>query len=134
MRCAIGCELVGGAAITLGGGASPVGAGAGAGALVTLGGGAPTVGAGAMVGDSRMFGGPPVGRLKISRRLSSASSWSWQLSSVRSARTTMVSALRQWMILSVVLNVGTASVGCWKMTVSNTMIADVDVLMTKKHL
>ena len=46
----------------------------------------------------------------------------------------MVSALRQWMILSVVLNVGTARVGCWKTTVSNTMIADVDVLMTVKHL
>jgi hypothetical protein len=38
------------------------------------------------------------------------------------------------MILSVVLNVGTARVGCWKTEVSNTMIADVDVLMTVKHL
>ena len=46
----------------------------------------------------------------------------------------MVSALRQWMILSVVLNVGTARVRCWKTTVSDMMIADVDVLMTVKHL
>ena len=46
----------------------------------------------------------------------------------------MVSALRQWMILPVVINVGTARVGCWKTTVSDTMIADVDVLMTVKHL
>ena len=116
------------ALITLGGGAPTVGAGVwvctptlGDGArvgdsrvaaLITLGGGAPTVGAGAWVGDSRMFGGPPVGRLKMARRLSTASSWAWQLPGVRSARTAMVSALRQWMILSVVLNVGTARVGC----------------------
>ena len=46
VRCAIGCGLVGGAVITLGGGASPVGANAGMGALITLGGGALTVGAG----------------------------------------------------------------------------------------
>jgi hypothetical protein len=81
-----------------------------------------------------MFGGPPVGRLKMAQRLSTASSWAWQLSGVRSAHTAMVSALRKWMILSVVLNVGTARVGCWKMTVSDTMSADVDDLMTVKHL
>ena len=46
----------------------------------------------------------------------------------------MVRAQRQWMILSVVVNVGTDRVGCWKITVSNTMTADVDVLMTVKHL
>ena len=38
------------------------------------------------------------------------------------------------MILSVVVNVGTDRVGRWKMTVSKIMIADVDVLMTVKHL
>ena len=38
------------------------------------------------------------------------------------------------MILSSVLNVGTDKVGCWKVTVSNTMMAAVDVLMTVKHL
>jgi len=81
-----------------------------------------------------MFGGPPVGKLKMARRLSTARSWEWQLSGDRSARMVMVSALRQLMILSVVLNVGTARFGCWKTTVSNTMIADVDVLMTVKHL
>ena len=46
----------------------------------------------------------------------------------------MVRARRQWMILSSVLNVGTAKVGCWKVTVSDTMVAAVDVLMTVKHL
>ena len=46
----------------------------------------------------------------------------------------MVSALRQWMILSVVLNVGSAMVGCWKTTVSGTMDTDVNDLMTVKHL
>ena len=45
-----------------------------------------------------------------------------------------VSAQRQWMILSVVVNVGTDRVGCWKMTVSDTMTADFDVLMIVKHL
>ena len=45
-----------------------------------------------------------------------------------------VRALRQWIILSVVVNVGTDRVGCWKMTVSEIMTADVDVLMTLKHL
>ena len=46
----------------------------------------------------------------------------------------MVRAWRQWMILSVVLSVGTDKVRCWKVTVSDTMRAAVDVLMTKKHL
>ena len=48
VRCAIGCELVGGvdALITLVDGAPTVGAGAGVGALITLGVGAPTIGAG----------------------------------------------------------------------------------------
>ena len=60
--------------------------GGGSGTLTTLGGGAPTVGAGvgvctptlgvvAGVGGSWMLGGPPVGRLKMARRLSTASSW-----------------------------------------------------------
>ena len=51
-----------------------------------------------------------------------------------SARTAMVMALRQWMILSSVVSVGTDRVGCWEMTVSDTMTADVDVLVTVKHL
>ena len=138
---------VGGVAalITLGGGALTIGAGAGVAALITLGGGAPNAGAGAGVctptigvdagvGDSWMFGEPPVGKLKMARRLSTSSSSAWQLSGVWSDRMAMVSALRQWMILSVVLNVSTARVGCWKKTVSDMMTADVDVLMTVKHL
>ena len=44
-----------------------------------------------------------------------------------------VRALRQWIILSVVVNVGTDRVWCWKMTVPEIMAADVDVLMTEKH-
>ena len=74
------------AAFTLGGGAPIAGAGAGVAALIALGGGAspvgvgvgvctPTLGVGAGVGDSWMFGGPPVGKLKMARRLSTASSW-----------------------------------------------------------
>ena len=51
-------------------------------------------------------------RLKIARRLSIASSWAWQLSGVLSARTATVRARRQWMILSVVVSVGTERVGC----------------------
>ena len=78
--------VVGGATlITLGGGAQTVGAGVGVVALITLGGGAPTVvagagvcmpplGVGAGVDDSWMFGGPPVGKLKMARLLSTASS------------------------------------------------------------
>ena len=46
----------------------------------------------------------------------------------------MVRALRQWIILSVIVNVGTDRVGCWKMTFSKIMSADVDVLTTVKHL
>ena len=38
------------------------------------------------------------------------------------------------MILSSVLSVGTDKVGCWNVTVSDTMRAAVDVLMTEKHL
>ena len=93
------------------------------GALITLGGGAstiradvgycrPTLGAGAGVGDSWMLGGPPDGMLKMERRLSTASSWEWQLSGDLSAPTAMVRDRRQWMILSVVLIVGTDRVGC----------------------
>jgi hypothetical protein len=46
----------------------------------------------------------------------------------------MVKALRQWMTLSSVVSVVTDRVRCWKMTVSDTMTADVDVLVTVKHL
>ena len=100
MRCAIGCKVVGGAdlLITLRDGTPTVGAGTGVGALITLGGDAgvvalitlgggaatgrtgdgvctPTFGVGGGVGDSWILGGPPVGRLKMARRLSTASSW-----------------------------------------------------------
>ncbi len=88
MRCAIGCEVVGGvdALITLGDGAPTVDAGVGVGALITLGGDAstvragvgvctPTLGVGAGVGDSWMLGGPPVGGLKMACSLFTASSW-----------------------------------------------------------
>ena len=63
------------------------------------------------VGASCMFGGPPDGKLKIAQRLSTARSWAWQLSGVRSARMAIVRALRQWIILSVVVNVGTDRFG-----------------------
>ena len=57
-----------------------------------------------------------------------------QLSGVLSALTAMVSAQRQWMILSVVESVGTdISVGCWKTTVSEMMTADVEVLRILWH-
>ena len=59
-----------------------------------------------------MLGGLPDGMLKMARRLSTASSWAWQLSGNLSALTAMVRAWRQWMILLVVLNVGTDRVGC----------------------
>ena len=100
MWCAIGCGVVGGvdALITFVDGASTVGAGAGVGGLITLGNGAgvgalntlgggastvragvgvcmPTLGAVAGVSESWMLGGPPVGRLKMAQRLSTASSW-----------------------------------------------------------
>ena len=61
--------------------------------------------------------------LKIARRLSTARSCALQLSGVLSALTAMVSARRQWMILSVVVSVGTDSVGCWKTTVSEIILA-----------
>ena len=158
VRCAIGCQNVGGAGmlVTLGDGASTGGAGIGVGATITLGGdagvvaftlggGAVTGGNGAWVcmstlgGDTWAFancklGGPPSGMLKMARRLSTASSWAWQLSCDLSALIAMVRARRQWMILSSVLNVGTDKVGCWNVTVSDTMRAAVDVLMTEKHL
>ena len=51
-------------------------------------------------------------KLKIACRLSMASNWAWQLSGVLSARTAMVRAQRQWMILSVVVSEGTERVGC----------------------
>ena len=56
-------------------------------------------------------------KLKISLRLSTARSCALQLSGVLSALTAMVSARRQWMILSVVVSVGTDSVGCWNISV-----------------
>ena len=81
-----------------------------------------------------MFGGPPVGKLKIAQRLLTARSWAWQLYGVRSPRMATVRSLRQSMILSMVVNVGTDRGGCWKMTVSETMTADVDVLIIVKHM
>jgi len=71
--------------------------------------------------------------LKIARRLSTARSCALQLSGVLSALTAMVSAQRQWMILLVVVSVGTDSVGCWKTTVSEMMTADVKVLRILWH-
>ncbi len=85
--------------------------------------------AGMVVG---LLGGVSV--LKMARRLSTARSWAWQLFFERSARMATVRAQRQWMILSVVVSVGTDSVGCWKTTVSDTITADVDVLMILWHL
>ena len=58
-------------------------------------GGTHTLGVAAGVGAGLMFGGPPVGNLKIARRLSTDRSWAWQLSGVQSARMTTVRALRQ---------------------------------------
>ncbi len=99
MRCAVGCKVVGGAdaLITLGDGTPTVGAGISVGASITLGGDAGvvafTLGGGAATGsngagvcmptlggDTKAFancklGGPPVSRLKMARRLSTASSW-----------------------------------------------------------
>ena len=43
-------------------------------------------------------------------------------------------ALRQWIILSVVVNVGTDRVGCCQMAVSDTATAAVDVLIPVYHL
>ena len=90
----------------------------------TLGSGAPTLGGDAWdVGRAR-------GGLKMARRLSTAKSCAWQLSGVRSAWMATVSAQRQWMTRSVVVSVGIDSVGCWKVTVSVTTTAEVDVLTT----
>ncbi len=99
VRCSIGCKDVGGAdvLITLGDGAPTDGAGIGVGAFITLGGDAGvvafTLGGGVATGsngvgvclptlggDTRAFancklGGPPLGMLKMARRLSTASSW-----------------------------------------------------------
>ena len=84
--CAIGCVPMVGvtALITLGGGAHTFGAGAGV-CMYTLGFDAGvgvgsgvcthTLGVDAGVGDSWMFGGLPVGKLKMAWRLSTASSW-----------------------------------------------------------
>jgi len=72
-------------------------------------------------------------KLKNARRLSTARSCALQLSGVLSALTAMVSARRQWMILSVVESVGTDSVGCWKTTVSEMTTADVEVLRILWH-
>ena len=94
VRCAIGCvPVIGvGALTTLGDGAHTFGAGAGV-CMRTLG---VDAGVGAGVGStSWMFGGPPDGKLKIARRLSTVRSWAWQLSGVRSARMAIVSAQRQ---------------------------------------
>lgn len=74
------------------------------------------------------------GLLKIALRLSTARSCALQLSFVLSALTAMVSARRQWMILSVVVRVGTDRVGCWKTTVSEMMTAEVAILMILWHL
>jgi len=125
-----GAATLGGAATTLGSVATTLGAG-----WVTL-----TLGSVAwrvtwVVGGS---GGVVLGvgvlcLSKIARRLSTARSCALQLSGVLSALTAMVSARRQWMILSVVESVGTDSVGCWKMTVSEMMTADVEVLRILWH-
>jgi large subunit ribosomal protein L2 len=58
---------------------------------------------------------------------------SGEMRKVLSACMATVRALRQWMILSKVVSVGTDSVGFWKMTVSNTMTAAVDILMTMNY-
>jgi hypothetical protein len=142
VRWAIGCVSVGGvgSAATLGGAATlgSVATTLGSAGWVTLtlgsaawratwvfGGGACVVGVNPTLGVE--------GVLKIALRLSTARSCSLQLSGVRSALTAMVSARRQWMILSVVVSVGTDSVGCWKTTVSEMMTADVEVLMSLWH-
>ena len=126
-----GAATLVGAATTLGSVATTLGAG-----WVTL-----TLGSGAwrvtwVVGGS---GGVVLGvgvsyfKLKIARRLSTARSCALQLSGVLSALTAIVSARRQWMILSVVESVGTDSVGCWKTTVSKMTTADVEVLRILWH-
>ncbi len=102
VRCAIGCVPVSGldALTTLGIGAGvcmhtlgvDAGVGAGAGVCNTLG-----VDAGVVVRVFWATGGlvDVVGVLKIAWRLSTARSWAWQLSCVRSACMVTVKALRQ---------------------------------------
>jgi len=120
VRWAIGCMSVGGfcSAATLGGATATLGSVAttlGAVGWVTL-----TLGSVAWraiwVVGGRACVESGVGmlrfQLKIARRLSTARSCALQLSGVLSALTAMVSARRQWMILSVVVSVGTDSVGC----------------------
>jgi hypothetical protein len=119
---------LGGAAITLGSVASTLGAGTWV--ILTLGKGA---------GCTGCLGGSACGILlgalsKMALRLSTARSCALQLSCVLSALTAMVSARRQWMILSVVVSVGTDRVGCWKTTVSEMITAEVAILMTLWHL
>ena len=147
VRWAIGCVSVGGvgSAVTFGGAATlgSVATTLGSAGWVTL-----TLG-GAAWRATWVFGGgacvvsgvnPTLGvdgvlyfKLKIALRLSTARSCALQLSGVRSALTAMVSARRQWMILSAVVSVGTDSVGCWKTTVSEMMTADVEDLMSLWH-
>ncbi len=116
--------------VTLGVGTSTLGAATGFGtATLAADAGVVLWSAGMVVG---WLGG--VGVLKMARRLSTTRSWAWQLFFEQSARMATVRARRQWMILSVVVSVGTDSVGCWKTTVSDTITADVDVLIILWHL
>ena len=88
MRSATGCKVAGGvdALITLVDGTPTVGAGAGVGTLITLGGGAGvgvliTLGGGASIARAGVgrLGGPPLGRLKMVRRVSTASSLAFRV-------------------------------------------------------
>ena len=126
MRWAIGCELSGSVVSMMGieGGVGTLGSDSGicvsdSGTLGSDGGSiCDTLGDDAGVSGCVLIGfeGGESGagwlRLKIARRLSIASSWAWQLSGVLSALTATVRARRQWMILSVVVSVGTERVGC----------------------
>ena len=126
VQWAIGCELSGtvGSMMGTGGDVSTLGSGSGIrggdlgtfgrdGGLIcdTLGDGAGVPGCVEIEPEGGKSGAGWL-RLKIARRLSIASSWAWQLSGVLSARTATVRARRQWMILSVVVSVGTERVGC----------------------
>ena len=126
VRWAIDCELSGtvGSMMGTGGGVSTLGSDSGIrggdsgtfgrdGGLIcdTLGDGAGVPGCVEIEPEGGKSGAGWL-RLKIARRLSIASSWAWQLSGVLSARTATVRARRQWMILSVVVSVGTERVGC----------------------
>ena len=133
MRYAIGCKLsgsvgsmigieggdgtlgsdsgiCGGVSGTLGGDPGPFGRDGGS-ICGTLGDGAGVPGC-VEIGIEGCKSGAGWLKLKIARRLSIASNWAWQLSGVLSARTATVRARRQWMILSVVVSVGTERVGC----------------------